>query len=126
MIIGFYIRRRRMNLGLRYAYFQMILTLATSNWDPLNGIHRRSDLSLWIGRKDLWGQGYGSETIGLMADYAFNKLNLYKLTAGIYLPNIGSRKAFEKAGFKVEATLRNQVWFDGSWTDVILMVKFNE
>ena len=75
---------------------------------PINWIHRFSEIGLIIGEKDYWNKGYGTEAISLVRDYAFSKLSLHKLTAGCYLDNIASIKAFEKAGFVREGLLRCQ------------------
>lgn len=88
---------------------------------PIHPVHRRADVSLFIGRKEFWGMGYGSEAISLISNYAFISLNLRKLTAGVYASNQSSRKAFEKSGFSVEATLKNHVWSCGVYADLLLM-----
>lgn len=85
---------------------------------PINWMHRRADISLFIGDKASWGKGYASEAIFLISKWAFDQLNLYKLSAGIYSTNIGSRRAFEKAGFELEATLKDEVYSEGSRVDV--------
>ena len=41
------------------------------------------------------------------------ELGLAKITAGVYETNIGSAKALEKAGFKLEATIPSHVICDG-------------
>ena len=76
---------------------------------PIQWLHRRADLSLFIGDCSCWGQGYASEAIALVRDWAFRELDLQKLNAGIYVGNIGSRRAFEKCGFELEGTLRQEV-----------------
>lgn len=86
---------------------------------PINWIHRRADISLFIGDKCTWGQGYASEAIKVLVRWAFSELNLYKLNAGIYSSNVGSRKAFEKAGFYHEATLIEDVYSSGKRCDVL-------
>ena len=85
---------------------------------PIQWLHRRADLSLFIGDKSCWGLGYASEAIGLVRDWAFRELDLQKLNAGIYAGNIGSRRAFEKNGFELEGTLRQEAVSDGSRVDV--------
>ena len=85
---------------------------------PIQWLHRRADLSLFIGDKSCWGLGYASEAIGLVRDWAFRELDLQKLNAGIYAGNIGSRRAFEKNGFELEGTLRQDAVSDGSRVDV--------
>lgn len=85
---------------------------------PIDWVHRRADVSLFIGDKASWGKGYASEAIFLMSKWAFDQLDLYKLSAGIYSTNIGSRRAFEKAGFALEATLKDELYSDGSRVDL--------
>ena len=75
---------------------------------PIHWLHRRADLSLFIGERKYWGQGYASEAIALVRDWAFRELDLQKLNAGIYSGNHGSRRAFEKCGFELEGTLRQR------------------
>lgn len=88
---------------------------------PINWIHRRADVSLLIGDRAWRGRGYGPEAIGLVCDYAFNRLGLHKLTAGVYASNLSSYGAFKKCGFGIEGRQKDQVWSDGKFEDVILM-----
>ena len=85
---------------------------------PIQWLHRRADLSLFIGERSCWGQGYASEAIALVRDWGFRELDLQKLNAGIYAGNIGSRRAFEKCGFELEGTLRLEVVSGGQRLDV--------
>ncbi len=93
---------------------------------PINWIHRYADVSLFIGEKDLRGKGYGTEAINLLTDYAFNRLNLHKLRAGIYSKNGASAQAFRKAGFQFEAELRNHVFYAGEYISIYIMGIINE
>ena len=85
---------------------------------PIDWVHRRADISLFIGDKASWGKGYASEAIFLISKWAFNQLDLYKLSSGMYATNIGSRRAFEKAGFVLEATFKDEVYSSGSRVDM--------
>ena len=85
---------------------------------PIQWLHRRADLSLFIGERSCWGQGYASEAIALVRDWAFRELDLQKLNAGIYAGNSGSRRAFEKCGFALEGTLRQEVVSSGERLDI--------
>jgi ribosomal-protein-alanine N-acetyltransferase len=85
---------------------------------PIQWLHRRGDLSLFIGDRSCWGQGYASEAIAAVRDWAFAELDLQKLNAGIYAGNLGSRRAFEKCGFNLEGTLRAEVVSRGERLDV--------
>ena len=93
---------------------------------PINWIHRYADVSLFIGEKKLRGNGFGTEAIKMLTEYAFKRLNLHKLRAGIYAMNQPSVHAFKKAGFQLEGELRDHVWFNGEWRYVYLMGKVNE
>lgn len=85
--------------------------------------HRFADVGLLIGNKDMWGKGYATEAIGLVTQYAFNKLSLKKLTAGMVVENIGSYKAFIKAGYKEVGKLSGHVISNGKHVDTILFEK---
>ena len=91
----------------------------------VNKIHRFGSLGLIIGERDAWGKGYGTEAIRHATSYAFNNLNLNKLIAGIYLNNIGSTRAFKKAGFREIGVLKNHRFCNGSYVDEILLEKIN-
>lgn len=92
---------------------------------PINWVHRYADVSLFIGEKKLRGTGYATEVIQLLSDYAFKRLGLHKLKAGIYSNNVASISAFKKAGFQFEGELRDHVWFNGEWINVMLFGKLN-
>ena len=80
-------------------------------------IHRRGELSLFVGEKECWGKGFASEAIRLVRDFGIRELGLHKLTAGCYSNNIGSARAFEKAGFIREAVLKKEYSCEGGWVD---------
>ena len=86
---------------------------------PIQWLHRRADLSLFIGDRTCWGQGYATDAIAQVRDWAFRELDLQKLNAGIYAGNIGSRRAFEKCGFELEGCLRQEVVSAGQRLDVL-------
>jgi RimJ/RimL family protein N-acetyltransferase len=86
---------------------------------PVDWNHRFGDIGIIIGAKDCWGRGYAAESIRLLADFAFSSLKLHKLTAGCYVVNIPSIKAFEKAGFVRECLRPSQYLSDGRYVDLI-------
>jgi RimJ/RimL family protein N-acetyltransferase len=92
---------------------------------PINWIHRTADISLFIGEKSTWGQGYATEAISAVTAFAFERLDLRKCTAGAYILNVGSIRAFEKAGYEREGLLRAQWFCDGAYTDEVLLGAIN-
>lgn len=91
---------------------------------PLDGHHARGVIGILIGDRGSWGQGFASEAINAVCDFAFDHLQIEKLSAGLYAPNDGSRRAFEKAGFHVEAVRKDHAILSGGRVDVIEMARF--
>ena len=56
----------------------------------------------------------------LRTEYAFMELGLRKVWTGVWLPNHGSRRALEKAGYRQCGLMRRHVFLDGEWHDVWL------
>lgn len=86
---------------------------------PINWYHRKADISLLVGDKKYWGKGIASESISLVVEFAFNVLNLNKVCAGYYINNIGSAKAFEKCGFKVEGNFEDECYCNGYYVNMV-------
>ena len=83
----------------------------------LDAQNRQGEVGILIGDSASRGKGYGTEALKLLADHAFRRMNLNKLTAGLVDGNIASQKAFEKAGFRREGTLREHFYLDGRYLD---------
>lgn len=91
--------------------------------DPLHGF---GDIGLIIGEKDEWSNGYGTEAIALATEYALDELDLNKLIAGMIMKNVGSYKAFIKAGYREVGTLTRHVVYKGEHVDTVLVEKCKE
>lgn len=60
-----------------------------------------AEVGYWIA-EPYWGQGLASEALQLFVAYAFDVLQMRRLWAEVFVDNIGSAKALEKAGFQHE------------------------
>jgi RimJ/RimL family protein N-acetyltransferase len=80
---------------------------------PVNLRHGVAEVGLLVGEKKCHCKGIGTEAIRLISAFAFKVLGIRKLTAGMYEANIGSCRAFEKCGFRLEGVLRGQYLVDG-------------
>lgn len=92
------------------------------SWDPHHGV---GDIGLMIGDKASWGQGLATSAISLMCRVGFSFVGLRKIMAGAYASNVASIRAFERNGFKTEATLVNHVLQDGV-PDCVCMMRLFE
>ena len=62
----------------------------------------------------------------LIVGYAFQGLGLHRLYSRILADNARSIKACEKAGFQIEAHLRDSVCLDGKYRDLVLVGVVNQ
>lgn len=84
--------------------------------------HLRGSIGIIIGEPSAWGRGVATEVVELLSRWAFDELGLVRLSAGAYAANVGSIRAFEKAGFVVEGTLTgNVVLADGTRGDGVML-----
>jgi diamine N-acetyltransferase len=63
--------------------------------------HRVAELGIYIGEKECWGKGYGTEATALILDYGFNGLGLHNIMLRVFSHNPRAIRAYEKAGFRV-------------------------
>src|SRR5699024_2365126 len=61
----------------------------------INSINRNCEFGIYIGNKDFYGQGIGTEATKLMINYAFQNLNLIKVKLFVNEDNF-ARKMYEK------------------------------
>jgi len=75
------------------------------------GLHKvdrvqgKAEVGYWLGQ-NYWRNGYGSEALKAMLDFAFKKLRLRKVEAGVFKGNPSSGKLLEKYGFRKEGLKR--------------------
>ena len=62
----------------------------------------------------------------MMIKYAFEEAGLHKLMLRVLAENDRAVRSYEKAGFVKEAYLRDEVFLEGRYKDVIYMAVINE
>lgn len=60
-----------------------------------------AEYGIFIGEENAVGRGYGSETARLMLAYAFETMGLERVFLRFLEDNIGARKSYEHAGFRL-------------------------
>ena len=96
-----------------------VISLAKIDW-----VSKNAELGVFIGNKELWGQGLGSEAIILLLDYAFNILSLAKVYLRVLEFNKRALRVYEKVGFKIVGRLRRHKFRGGKFWDEIIMEIF--
>jgi RimJ/RimL family protein N-acetyltransferase len=83
--------------------------------------HADAWLGIGIGDRADWGQGYGTEALRIALRYAFEELNLHRVSLTVLGANPRAQRAYEKAGFVVEGRQRSQNQYDGRRIDDVFM-----
>lgn len=84
--------------------------------------YRSAFHSILIGKKEMRGRGYGTDTVMATMRYAFEELGLERLDGEIVETNTPSRKLYiEKCGWVVEGRRRRAVFRKNQWFDTLVV-----
>lgn len=81
----------------------------------------KAEMYMGIGERKYWGKGYAKETRTILLEYAFMELGLNKIYTYNWINNekiIGLNK---KLGFKIEGTLKDDIFSHGEFRDRVIM-----
>ncbi|MBK8619683.1 MAG: GNAT family N-acetyltransferase [Anaerolineales bacterium] len=87
----------------------------------IDTIGRLGEIGIMLGEKDEWDKGYGTEAMSLLVRHCFETLNFNRVYLRVYAENLRAKRAYEKAGFVEEGRLREAVYKNGKYDDVIIM-----
>ncbi len=80
-------------------------------------VHRfTAEMGYWLA-EPYWGKGVMTPSVQFLAAWAFQNLELHRISAEPYATNTASHKVLEKAGFTREGILRSSVFKDGKILD---------
>lgn len=87
-------------------------------------VNRKAEMGIFIGEKNYWGKGYGTEAIELLLDFSFNILNLNSMMLTVRAFNKRAIRCYEKCGFKLigkrrEATILGPQKYDEYFMDIL-------
>ncbi len=90
----------------------------------LADIDRRNgsaQLGIFIGEAAEWGKGYGTDAVNALVDFGFAEMRLERIWLNVWTENPRAQRAYEKAGFVHEGTLRHDRYEHGAYTSGHLM-----
>jgi len=79
----------------------------------------RVEIGYWLA-KPFWGRGIMSAVVKAVCQFAFDQLDLVKITAHVFSSNIVSARVLEKNGFVQEVFCPKHFVKDGTYIDVRL------
>lgn len=86
-----------------------------------DAIAQTAELGITIGDRAYWARGYGREALTLLLEYGFRLLNLRRIHLKVHATNARALRAYRAVGFVEEGRLRQHVWSDGAYDDLVLM-----
>lgn len=105
----------------------MIRTLAddkvigTMELDGFNWASGDAWVGIGLGERDYWGQGYGTDAMRVLIRYAFEELNLKRISLTVFEYNQRAINSYRKLGFQEEGRGRDQIRRDGRYWDMVFM-----
>lgn len=84
-------------------------------------IYRSWEFRILIFDPQAIGKGIGTEATKLTVDYGFKRLNAHRIWLGVNAENEGAVRCYQKAGFKQEGILRDDIFVFGRYVNAYRM-----
>ncbi|GIN39455.1 GNAT family N-acetyltransferase [Heyndrickxia oleronia] len=97
------------------------VSIGTTSLINIDYKNRNAECIIDIGEKEYWGQGYGTEALSILLNYAFQELNLHRVSLRVFSFNEKAIKLYKNLGFKEEGNSRQSLYRNGQWHDILHM-----
>lgn len=97
------------------------LTIGLIGLDGIQWVHGDAWVGIGLGEREYWGKGYGTDAMRILLRYAFEELNLHRLSLSVFEYNSRAIRSYENAGFVIEGRARQFLNRDGRRYDMIFM-----
>jgi RimJ/RimL family protein N-acetyltransferase len=91
--------------------------IGNAGLDGIAWVDRNASYGILIADRNAWGKGIATMVARAVAGYGFNVLDLHNIYANVFVPNIASRKALEKVGYKKYGLVPKMKFVDGAYYD---------
>ena len=91
------------------------------SFEGINWRDRVAEVGIIVGDSEFWGQGYGSDAMRTMLAVGFHWYNFHRVQLNVVHSNLRAIRSYEKCGFRHEGRLREAVFIDGSYEDLLIM-----
>jgi len=83
-------------------------------------------VGIFIGKEGFLSKGYGTDAMKILINFIFNEMNINKIKLDVYSFNVRAINCYEKLGFKKEGTLRNEIFREGKYHDILVYGMFKD
>lgn len=83
-------------------------------------INRSAEYAILMGEKQCWGKGYAKGASHFVLEHGFKKLNLNRIYCGTTENNLAMQALAESMGMTQEGRLKQSVFLEGQYRDVLL------
>jgi RimJ/RimL family protein N-acetyltransferase len=119
----------RYNMSRSFGYDPMNLMIESKEGTPIGTIQlydfneqdKSCKLGIRIGDRNYWSKGYGEDAVKTLLEYAFMKIDIYRVTLKVYEYNDRAVRCYLKCGFQNEGRTRQSANIDGKYYDEIIM-----
>lgn len=87
----------------------------------IHRVNRHAELAIFIGERSCWSRGLGELAMRQLLDHAFLDLNLNRVHLTVLADNTRAIRLYRRLGFQEEGCLREAVYFDGAYRDLLAM-----
>lgn len=109
------------NSNVRLAILDSDVFVGMINLTNINMLNQSAEYSIQIGNSEKQSKGVGTKSTKLILEHAFNNLNLNKVYLTVLVKNERAIKLYDKCGFRIEGTLREEVYKNGKFQDMYIM-----
>ena len=113
--------KERLAGSIQWAIFGGSEFIGTTGLYSHRDIYRSWEFRILIGKPGELGKGIGTQVTRMVVDWGFKRLNAHRIELGVNCLNLGAVKCYRNVGFKDEGVLRDAIFIDGHYTDVIRM-----
>jgi ribosomal-protein-alanine N-acetyltransferase len=85
----------------------------------IDSVSRNMWLRFVVGDPNVWGKNLARDALIHVLKWLFSEQNIHRVTLESYAINTRAIKFFQKLGFKQEGTIREAIYFDGKYYDIV-------
>jgi len=92
--------------------------IVLSEFEPHN---EAMNLRITLSGAGMFGRGFGTEATKAVIDYGLQVVGLHRISLRVVDFNTRAQRVYAKVGFHPEGLLRDAWFWDGEWSDVVVM-----